>query len=455
MKTTRTLILAVTATATLGLVAGCSSGGGAATPDSVTFDGELTGTLSAWGFDNADEVGTSRLDYAEQQLDGVTIEIDATAFDAQKFTTRAASGDVPDVVQMDRQFVATYAAQDLIVPLDDCYSERNVNPDDAYYESVVDDLEYDDQVWGVPQFYQPPAILLNKRVMDAAGVTVDQIDTSKPDELLAAAEAMYKESGSNPSVLGFDPIGVNQAGLWMLGYGGQLVDDDGVPALDDEDNAAAISFLKELYDAQGGYDKVKSFTDSFDVFGDANPYVADQVASEVNPQWYVNVLTPYVDEVEIEAVPFKNIDGENFTVASGTAFVIPTGAKNPAAACAWALDLTSTDAWMAAGEARAGTISDTPGAINTGLFTGSPEADEAVRSAYVQESGNAGFDQTISTYYDIVGAGESYGASPAGQEIQTELKNAVSSVLLGDKTPEEALKDAQAAAMRAYDQAVG
>ena len=42
------------------------------------------------------------------------MSLDATGFDAQKFTTRLASGDVPDVVQMDRQFVATYAAQDLL-----------------------------------------------------------------------------------------------------------------------------------------------------------------------------------------------------------------------------------------------------------------------------------------------------------------------------------------------------
>ncbi|MCU1408533.1 MAG: sugar transporter substrate-binding protein [Microbacteriaceae bacterium] len=411
--------------------------------------------MSAWGFDNADEVGTSRLDYAKNQLKDVTIKIDQTAFDAQKFTTRAASGDVPDAVQMDRQFVGTYAAQGLIQPLDKCFSANGVKPDSQYYPSVMDDVTWNGHVWAVPQFYQPPAIILNKRVMDAAGVTADQMDTSKPDALLAAAKKMYKESGGNPSTLGFDAVGVNQAGLWLLGYGGQLMDDKGVPKLDDPNNAKAIAFLKELTDAQGGYAKVKSFTDSFDTFGDQNPYVADQVGAQVNPQWYVNVLTPYVSGVDIAAVPYKDTSGSNFTVASGTSFVIPAGAKNADAACAWMLKLTSQDAWMAAGAARAKTISSTPGAINTGLFTGSPAADKAIRDKYVVKSGNAGFDGTIATYYDVVGAGKSYGASPAGQEIQTELKNAVTSVLLGDKTPEKALSDAQNAAMRAYNKAIG
>jgi multiple sugar transport system substrate-binding protein len=446
-------MIALTATASVLILTGCGGGGGGNTAK-TSFTDSPSGALSAWGFDNADDVGTSRLDYAKKKLSDVDIKIDQTAFDAQKFTTRVASGNVPDIVQMDRQFVGTYAAQGLIQPLDECFAAHSVEPDDQYYESVIDDVEWDDKVWGVPQFYQPPAIILNKRVMDAAGVTADQIDTSKPDVLLEAVGKMYKESGGNPSVLGFDSVGVNQAGLWLLGYGGELMDDDGVPALDSPENAKAIDFLKQLFDAQGGYAKYKSFTDSFDVFGDANPYVADQVGAQVNAQWYVNVLSPYVDQIQIEAVPFRNIEGEPFTVASGQSFVIPAGAKNADAACAWALDLTSQEAWMAAGEARAKSIAEKPGAINTGLFTGSPKADQAIREAYVKESGNAGFDQTISTFYDVVGEGESYGTSAAGQEIQTELKNAVTSALLGDKSSKDALADAQEAAMRAYDKVV-
>lgn len=452
MKKRQKTLLAIAMTASVTMLAGCAAGGGE-TAD-VSYTDSPSGDLRAWGFDNADEVGTSRLDHAEEQLKDVTIKIDQTAFDAQKFTTRVASGDVPDVVQMDRQFVGTYASQELILPLDECFSAHDVDPDQQYYPSVIDDVTYDGNVWAVPQFYQPPAIMLNMRVMKAAGVTPEEIDTSQPEVLLAAVQKMYKESGGNPALIGFDPVAVNQAGLWLLGYGGALIDDEGKPALDDPKNAEAIDFLKQLVDAQGGYAKMKSFSDSIDIFGDENSYTADTVGSSIFPQWYVNVLTPYVDQVEIGAVPFKNVDGENFTVASGTSFVIPAGAKNPDAACAWMLNLTSQDAWMAAGEARAETISSTPGAINTGLFTGSPAADEAIRDEFVVPSGNAGFDQTIATFYEVVGDGESFGASPAGQEIQTELKNAVTSVLLGDKTSEEALKDAQTASMRAYDKAV-
>jgi multiple sugar transport system substrate-binding protein len=164
------------------------------------------------------------------------------------------------------------------------------------------------------------------------------------------------------------------------------------------------------------------------------------------------VLSPYVDQIDIQAVPFKDADGQPFSVAGGTSFVIPVGAKNPAAACAWMNELTTHDAWLAAGEARAATR-EADGGINTGLFTGSPAADQEIRERWVKPSGNDNFDQVIATYYDVVSYGLTFGASPAGQTIQQELNNAVGAALLGEKTIEEALADAQSAAMRAYESA--
>jgi multiple sugar transport system substrate-binding protein len=421
----------------------------------AAFTKSPSGTLKAWGFDNADDGGKARLDYAKSKLSGVTIALDATGFDAQKFTTRLASNDVPDVVQMDRQFVATYAAQDLIMPVDDCFKTWGVDPNQQFYPAVTADVTYDGKIWAAPQFFQPAAVLLNQRVLSSAGVDPSQIDTSKPDQLVAAAKKMYVAKGGTPSRLGFDPVATGQGPLWVLGSGGRLVDDQGKPALDDPNNVKALTVLKQLSDAQGGFAKVKSFSDSFDVFGKSNQFVKDQVGAQVDAQWYVNVLSPYEKQIELSAVPFKDQNGKPFAVTGGSSFVIPAKAKNPDAACAWMINLVSGDAWMAAADARAETLKKTPGAMNTGLFTGSPAADQAIKAKYVKSSGNKGFDTTIQTFYDVVSAGKSQGSSPAGQTIQSELNNAISSALLGQKTAEQALADAQSAAMRAYDKVAG
>jgi multiple sugar transport system substrate-binding protein len=265
-----------------------------------------SGNLQAWGFDNADDVGKARLEHAKQQLSGVNITLDQTGFDAQKFTTRLASGQVPDVVQMDRQFVATYAAQELIQPLDACFTAWGVDPQTYYYPSVTADVTYQGKVWAVPQFFQPAAIIVNRRVLDEAGVAPEDIDPSKGDALVATAAKLYRAEGGNPARMGFDPVATGQAALWLLSFGGRLVDEEGKPALNDPKNVEAVAYLKRLIDAQGGWAKVKSFTDSFDVFGKGNQYVKDQVAAQVNAQWYVNVLSPYVKQIEIGAVPFRD-----------------------------------------------------------------------------------------------------------------------------------------------------
>lgn len=450
---TRRAATAVATTAVLVTLAACSGGAGGGGGD-ADFSGSSDGEMSAWGFENADDVGQSRLDHAASVLTDVEVTLDQTAFDAQKFTTRLASGDVPDVVQMDRRYVLTYAAQGTILPLDACYSAHEVDPREQYYPFVVDDVTYDEQVWAVPQFYQPPAILLNARVMREAGVTAEEIDTSRPDVLLDAIGRMYEAGSGTPAVLGLDPVATGQGGLWILGAGGQLNDETGRPTLDDPRNLPGLDLLKRISDAQGGFAGVKSFTDAFDTFGDANQFVTDQVGAQVAAQWYPNVLSAYVGEVELAAVPFRDAQGQPFAVASGTAFVIPAAAKNPAAACDWMLNLTSTDAWMAAGEARAETRA-ADGGINTGLFTGAPEADAMIRQEWVAPSGDAGFDQVIATFYDTLDYGATLGASPAGQEIQNELNNAITATLLGDKSAEEALADAQDAALRAYESMVG
>ena len=71
----------------------------------------------------------------------------------------------------------------------------------------------------------------------------------------------------------------------------------------------------QIVDAQGGFAKYKSFTDSFDVFGENNQFVKSQVGAQVAAQWYPNVLSPYKDQIKLAAVPFKDKDGNPFTVA--------------------------------------------------------------------------------------------------------------------------------------------
>lgn len=439
-------------------LAACGPGNKPSTPGTGTsssgsvFSKNLSGTLKSSGFNPSDEVGTSRSDYAKQQLgSGVKVTLDTTNFDAQKFAAQVASGRAPDLIQTDRSIIGTLADKELVIPMDDCYSLWGVNPKEQYYPSTISDVSYGGKVYGVPQFFQPSALIADKRVMNKAGVTIGQLDTSKPDQIIAAAKKMHAQSGGKPTVIGFDADIPGSAALWFTVFGGKVSDDTGKPTLDDPNNVKALTWMKQLMDAQGGYAAVKSLKDSMDVFGNNNQYVKDQVGVQTWAQWYVNVLSNTKAKVSLEAAPIKTLAGKPIAMAGGTAFAIPKASKNPSAACAFAIKATSTEAWMKAGEARAATVKKS-NSINTGLFTGSPVADQQVKAKFVAPSGNADFDQVINTYYQILPNNVTTGSSAVGQQITNDLGNAVVVALTGEKDPAAALTAAQAASLRSWGQ---
>ena len=441
------------ATTVLGLAA-CSQGGDESGAPSGhgehEFSTTATGALATMGFNPSDEVGQSRADHAAEQHPDLQTEMDTTNFDAQKFTAQAAAGQVPDLIQLDRALVATFAANGLIMPLDQGYEAHGVDPAQQYYEAALQDVTHDGAIYGVPQFFQPSAILVNTRAAEAAGLTPEDFDTSDPEALLQAVEKGTTMEGSSPVVLGFEGDVPGSAEMWMQVFGGGSVGEDGAPALDRPENVDAVTWMKQMLDLQGGYAEVTSLKNAMDVFGEQNQYVADQVVAQSWAQWYLNVLSDFADGVELQAVPVRGIDGNPIGFAGGSAFAVPAAAANPDGALAWALAATSTEAWLKAGEARQATVSE-GGGVNTGLFTGSPEADQQVREQFVSESGNANFDQAVSTYYEVLSTPRSTGSSPVGEQIKQALLDAVTAALNGEKEPAQALADAQEAAQRDFE----
>lgn len=441
------------ATTVLGLAA-CSRGedapGAAGGGEQHEFTTTATGPLATMGFNPSDEVGQSRADHAAAELPDLQVEMDTTNFDSQKFTAQAAAGQVPDLIQLDRALVATFAANGLIMPLDQGFEAHGVDPAQQYYEAAVQDVTYDGAIYAVPQFFQPSALLVNTRAAEAAGLAPEDFDTSDPAALLQVVEKGTTMEGSAPVTLGFDGDIPGSAEMWMQVFGGGSVGEDGAPTLDRAENVEALTWIKELLDLQGGYAEVTSLKNAMDVFGEQNQYVTDQVVTQSWAQWYLNVLTDFADAVDIQAVPIRTVDGTPIAFAGGSAFAVPTAAVNADGALAWALAATSTEAWLKAGEAREATAAEA-GGINTGLFTGSPEADQQVREQFVAESGNADFDQAISVYYEILAEPRSTGSSPVGEQIKQALLDATTAALNGEKEPTQALADAQAAAQGDFE----
>ena len=150
--------------------------------------------------------------------------------------------------------------------------------------------------------------------------------------------------------------------------------------------------------------------------------------------------------------PFVDRQGKPLSLASGQAWVITKGAKNPEAACAFVKQMTATDTWLAAAQARA----EARKAANlpfTGLWTGNTTADKKIFDEVYKPTGNKRFDDAVQTIRQAQDAAFAMPASPAGAEFDKAWTDAVNRVLSGQEQPAQALDRAQREATAALDKA--
>ena len=174
----------------------------------------------------ADEIAYTRYNVFAEQYPDVTLDFTESDFDAQGFLTSVAAGNPPDVVRMDRAIIGTYIAEGALEPLDQCISNMGIDMS-QYRTPAVDAVTVDGAVYGIPEFYDSRIILVNDSVVEDAGLTSADIDTSDWDKLAQVNEQLLQKDGDTPSRIGFDPKLPEFLPLWAKANGADIVSADG------------------------------------------------------------------------------------------------------------------------------------------------------------------------------------------------------------------------------------
>jgi len=399
------------------------------------------GTLNIMGFGKGDDVAESRAAIATAAVGG-TVNRPSGSFNDQQFLAAVASGNVPDLVYLDRQKVGTYAAKGAFLPLSACIKSQKINMK-QYRQAAVNEVTYKNKVYGIPEFYDVRTILIDNSVLDKTKTPIGWLNPAKPDKLLAAAKRMVKFDGNGNVVrIGFDPKMPEFFPLWAKAYGVDILSKDGLhPHLNDPRAVKALTYAMSLINAQGGWNKFKSFRDTWDFFGSDNQVAKDQVGAWPMEQWYYNVLAGSSPKVQITALQFRNLKGQPINYETGSAWAIPKGARNTNAACTWMKAMTSTSTWLAAAKNRA-SIRKAKNQPYTGISTGNAVADQAIyKQTY--SSINPFFDESVKKVLDVQRFSFGIPASPASAEFKAAWSNAVQRVLDGQQSPKAALNQAQ------------
>ncbi|MCK6211194.1 ABC transporter substrate-binding protein [Georgenia sp. EYE_87] len=433
---------------------GSDGGTGAGGDGAGEFDpeAELSGPLDVMGFGAGDEIATTRVERAEEALgEDVEVQLIEGDLDIQQFLSAVASGEPPELIYANRDQIGTFASRGAIIPLTRCIAGEGIVTED-FREPALDQVTFDDEVYGIPEFNAVQVTMANSELLDAAGLGIEDVNGSDWEAVSAANEALKQGDGNSLSVIGYDSKLPEFLPLWAHANGTDLISEDGRTAqLNDPKVVEALEWALSIYDDQGGFAAVKAFRDSADFFGAGNQFATNTLGAMPMEQWYINVLNDVSPDAPMafDAVHDKN--GDPVAYASGSAWAIPKGTENPGAACRWARVMTEVDSWVAAAEERKRLRAE-EGKPFTGVLTGNEAADEAVREL-VEPSGDEDWDAGVTAMYEANDNTFSLPANPADAEFKTAWQDAVNSVLNGQAEPQEALDAAQATAQAALDDA--
>ena len=436
------------------LLAACAQGTGDSEETSdASFDSEadLSGTVQVMGFGAGDEIATVRLDRAKEELGEAEVKLIEGDLDIQQFLSSVASGEPPSLVYAERSQIGTFASRGAVVPLTDCIEGEGIDTS-VFRESALAEVTFADEVYGIPEFNVVQLTQANADLLEQSGHTIEDVNGSDWDAILAANKDLMKMQGGDLATIGYDSKLPEFLPLWAKANGADLISEDGRTAqLDDPAVVEALEFAVSVYDDQGGFGEVKALRDSADFFGDGNQFASGTLGAMPMEQWYVNVLNDVSPDAPMAFDTVRDVQGEPLAWASGSAWAIPKGSPDPEAACRMARVMTETDSWMAAAEERA-SLREEEGGLFTGILTANEDADEAIREM-APTDGDSAWSQAVAAMYEANDHTFAMPANPAGDEFEQAWQDEVNKVLTGDKEPADALADAQQAAQEALDEA--
>src|ERR1700753_2785712 len=88
---------------------------------------DISGELTVLGFGMGDEIATERVDFFKEKYPAVELQFTEGALDEQQFLTSAASGTPPDLVNMPREVLSTYAGRGALMPLTECIADQSID----------------------------------------------------------------------------------------------------------------------------------------------------------------------------------------------------------------------------------------------------------------------------------------------------------------------------------------
>lgn len=250
-------------------------------PETVGSGSQTVVVWHNWGGGYANAIKTLLADYAQQN--DVTVELLQVPDIGTKVNVAVPAGQGPDIIAWVNDQIGKNAELGVIQPLNDkgidvAFLEEN------YVETAVAGMQYQDQVWGVPESMESIAILYNKDLVSEADLPKDTAELiEKAKEFNAANSGKYYFVYQAGTAAG----DAYHNAPWWYGEGAYYVDEEGDVGLDSPESVKAGELLRqfsELMPREIDYDVAKAlFNEGNAAMWMTGPWaIADVQAAGIN-----------------------------------------------------------------------------------------------------------------------------------------------------------------------------
>jgi len=356
------------------------------------------------------------IDKFEEENPGVTVKwIDEPMSHIEQVVlTQGASGNLPDVINLNALYTKKLGGLGALVDLDEAASEYK----DDYFEGLWKSGEVNGVNYAFPWYVTTDATLYNPDLLEEAGIT--EVPGTF-EEAMEASEIIYEKTGA----YGF-PLNITMEKLLPL-YGVPIVSDDASEVIINTDEAERVwTYYKEKYDS--GIIPNEVVTGQVQV---SELYAQEKVAFwYTGPQKFreVNDLSPEVYEKSDVAPAF--ITDENIERAAIMNIVVPSSGDNTDLAVEFGAFLTNAENQLEFSK-EANVLPSVIEAAEDDYF----KVDDSITDP--GEKGNNVAAQQLDIAIDTTIPTEN------ASEITAVVREEFERVLLEDKDVKQALEDAE------------
>lgn len=425
-KTRRTAVAMLAEVMTLSLAA-CGSGDGDSAKKVTSDDGKTTIKITWWG-------GQSRHDYTQKMLDLYTESHPDVNFEAipsgwdgyfDKLSTQAASGSMPDIVQMDYLYLTTYAKNNSVADLQKFIDDGTIDVSNID-EDLLSTGQSNDILAGAVLSSSLMSVGYNPDVFKEAGLEEPTSEWTWND-FIETNKTIKEKTGKYGAAM--SPVtDTNNFNYWVRQHGGQLFSDDNksLGYEDDQIFADYINMFKEMMD-EGSVPNPDEWAQIETLGQEAGPVVTGDGAMIFEWNNYAAKLSSVNDNLKIVTPPLSDdSDDKGLWMKPGMFFSISENSKVKKEAAEfidWFINSEEANDLMMAER-------------------GTP-ASSKIRQHMIDSGKLNTQQQEMFQYVDdaAVLCGETPAPDPVGMaEINEAFKNVANSAFLGQATPEEAAK---------------